>query len=53
LVSEAFAALLASRRADKFACDLVGSEPLAKEYGAARLYRLRRKPASIPPGNGD
>ena len=42
LVTEAFAAVLASRPADTFSCDLVGTEPLAKGYGAARLYRLRR-----------
>ena len=43
LVTEAFAAVLASRPAGDFSCDLVGTEPLAKGYGAARLYRLRRK----------
>ena len=43
LVTEAFAAVLASRPAGSFSCDLVGTEPLAKGYGAARLYRLRRK----------
>ena len=43
LVTEAFAAVLASRPAGTFSCDLVGTEPLAKGYGAARLYRLRRK----------
>jgi hypothetical protein len=42
LVTEAFAAVLASRPAGTFSCDLVGTEPLAKGYGAARLYRLRR-----------
>ena len=43
LVTEPFAAVLASRPAGDFSCDLVGTEPLAKGYGAARLYRLRRK----------
>ena len=43
LVTEPFAAVLASRPAGNFSCDLVGTEPLAKGYGAARLYRLRRK----------
>lgn len=43
LVTEPFAAVLAARPGTAFACDLVGTEPLAKGYGAARLYRLRRK----------
>ena len=43
LVTEPFAAVLASRPDTGFRCDLVGTEPLAKGYGAARLYRLRRK----------
>ena len=43
LVTEPFAAVLASRRGSAFACDLVGTEPLAKGYGTARLYRLREK----------
>ncbi len=43
LVTEPFAAVLASRPDAGFRCDLVGTEPLAKEFGAARLYRLRRK----------
>ena len=43
LVTEPFAAVLASRPDGGFSCDLVGTEPLAKGYGAARLYRLRRK----------
>lgn len=43
LVTEPFAAVLASRPDSGFSCDLVGTEPLAKGYGAARLYRLRRK----------
>ena len=43
LVTEAFAALLAARRDATFRCDFVGTEPLAKGYGVARLYRLRRK----------
>jgi len=41
LVTEPFAAVLAAQSASKFACDLVGVEPLAKGYGASRLYRLR------------
>ena len=43
LVTEPFAAVLASRPDAGFRCDLVGTEPLAKGYGVARLYRLRRK----------
>ncbi len=43
LVTEPFAAVLASRPDGGFSCDLVGTEPLAKGYGSARLYRLRRK----------
>ncbi len=43
LVTEPFAAVLASRPDAGFRCDLVGTEPLAKGYGAARLYRLRKK----------
>jgi class 3 adenylate cyclase len=43
LVTEPFAAVLAARPASAFACDLVGTELLAKDYGTARLYRLRRK----------
>ncbi len=43
LVTEPFAAVLASRPDGGFSCDLVGTEPLAKGFGAARLYRLRRK----------
>jgi len=43
LVTEPFAAVLAARPATVFACDLVGTEQLAKDYGVARLYRLRKK----------
>lgn len=43
LVTEPFAAVLAARPETAFACDLVGTERLAKDYGDARLYRLRRK----------
>ncbi len=43
LVTEPFAAVLAARPATAFTCDLVGTEPLAKDYGVARLFRLRRK----------
>ncbi|MEO8102636.1 MAG: TRAFs-binding domain-containing protein [Betaproteobacteria bacterium] len=43
LVTEPFAAVLAARPGGEFTCDLVGTEPLAKSYGAARLYRLREK----------
>ena len=41
LVTEPFAAVLAAQAGSKFTCDLVGVEPLAKDYGASRLYRLR------------
>ena len=41
LVTEPFAAVLAAQSASKFTCDLVGVEPLAKDYGTSRLYRLR------------
>lgn len=43
LVTEPFAAVLAARPATAFTCDLVGTEQLAKDYGVARLFRLRRK----------
>lgn len=43
LVTEPFAALLAARPQTMFACDLVGTERLAKDFGDARLYRLRRR----------
>jgi class 3 adenylate cyclase len=43
LVTEPFAAVLAARPETAYACDLVGTERLAKDYGDARLYRLRRK----------
>jgi class 3 adenylate cyclase len=43
LVTEPFAAVLAARPGGAFTCDLVGTEPLAKGYGTARLYRLREK----------
>jgi class 3 adenylate cyclase/tetratricopeptide (TPR) repeat protein len=41
--SEAFAASLAARLDSHFTTEFVGSEPLAKEYGTARLYRLRTR----------
>jgi class 3 adenylate cyclase len=41
LVTEPFAAVLAAQASSAFVCDLVGIEPLAKGYGASRLYRLR------------
>jgi class 3 adenylate cyclase len=40
--SEAFAALLAASGQDACATDYVGRLPLAKGYGEARLYHLRR-----------
>jgi hypothetical protein len=40
--SEAFAALMAASGQDAFATDYVGRLPLAKGYGEARLYVLRR-----------
>jgi tetratricopeptide (TPR) repeat protein len=43
LVTEPFAALLASRPASTVACDFIGMESLAKGYGEARLYRLRER----------
>lgn len=43
LVTEPFAAVLAARPATAFICDLVGTEQLAKDYGVARLFRLRKK----------
>ncbi len=53
LVTEAFAAVLASRPAGTFSCDLVGTEPLAKGYGAARLYRLRSVRLKLGPATHD
>lgn len=41
LVTEPFAAVLAAQAGSAFTCDLVGVEPLAKDYGTSRLYRLR------------
>lgn len=41
--SEAFAALAAAYRVEKFDCDHVGKIPLAKNYGMVRAYVLRRK----------
>ncbi|MBK6596223.1 MAG: DUF4071 domain-containing protein [Burkholderiales bacterium] len=43
LVTEPIAAVLAARPATAFTCDLVGTEQLAKDYGVARLFRLRKK----------
>lgn len=41
-VTEAFAASLAAEDDELFNCDYVGTLPLAKQYGDARLYRLGR-----------
>ena len=41
-VSEPFAAALALEKGTDFDCDYVGLTPLAKGYGAFRMYRLRR-----------
>ena len=41
-VSEQTAALLAASGAREFACDYLGSVPLAKHFGDSVLYRLRR-----------
>jgi len=41
-VSEQTAALLAAARSTAFACDYLGSLPLAKHFGESVLYRLRR-----------
>ncbi|MBI4569737.1 MAG: adenylate/guanylate cyclase domain-containing protein [Planctomycetes bacterium] len=41
-VSEAFAATLAAGASRDFACDYIGVITLAKGFGAAPLYRLRR-----------
>jgi len=40
-VSEAFAASLAAEGDERFGCHYIGTLPLAKEYGEARLYRLQ------------
>ncbi len=45
LVTEPFAAVLAAQANGAFACDLVGTQALAKDHGTARLYRLRAKQA--------
>ena len=43
-VSEAFAALLAfDDNQERFACEYVGTVPMAKEYGRFRTYRLARR----------
>jgi class 3 adenylate cyclase len=41
-VSEQMAAALAASGSSEFACDYLGALSLAKSYGNARLYRLRR-----------
>ena len=43
LVTEPFAAVLATVPNSMLACDLVGTQPLAKGFGSARLYRLRER----------
>ncbi len=40
-VTEAFAASLVADNEDRFTCDYIGAMPLAKQFGEARLYRLR------------
>lgn len=40
-VTEEFAASLIAEEQDRFHCDYIGAMPLAKQFGAARLYRLR------------
>lgn len=40
-VSEAFAASLAAEGDERFGCRYIGTLPLAKGYGEARLYRLQ------------
>ena len=40
-VTEEFAASLVAEDQDHFACDYIGTMPLAKRFGDARLYRLR------------
>ncbi len=43
-VSEAFAGLLEfDDRQERFACEFVGTVPMAKEYGRFRTYRLARR----------
>jgi len=40
-VTEAFAASLVAENEGRFTCDYIGAMPLAKQFGEARLYRLR------------
>ena len=40
-VTEEFAASLVADTDDRFRCDYIGTMPLAKRFGNARLYRLR------------
>lgn len=40
-VTEEFAASLVAEDQQRFACDYIGTLPLAKKFGDARLYRLR------------
>ena len=39
--TEAFAASLVAEGDERFHCDYIGTMPLAKQFGDARLYRLR------------
>jgi class 3 adenylate cyclase/tetratricopeptide (TPR) repeat protein len=41
--SEPFAALAAATGVKEFACDYVGEKRLAKKYGAARVYLIRKR----------
>lgn len=41
-VSEQMAAALAATADRRFACDYLGALGLAKQFGSARIYRLRR-----------
>ena len=40
-VTEAFAASLGTADDERFSCNYIGAMPLAKQFGEARLYRLR------------
>ena len=41
-VTEQFAAVMADSAGDRYACDYAGLQPMAKGYGACRMYALRR-----------
>ena len=41
-VTEQFAALIAMQQGDQIRCTYVGNVPLAKKYGALRMYSLLR-----------